>query len=437
MDSAGFSPGRNRGPLKGVRQAQKSSVGRAVVSPPRNRGRMIPRRCEPRQHASLSKRPVRTPGAWVATVAVSARRERSPKIQRRDWSQRATPCIRPTTEEPAPKGVEPAGAVQGHDFSRLQSWVADETSPGIMTPGGIDGGMRVGIVGCGYIGIELGRQLSDTGHQVVGVRRSSDGVERIQAAGFEGIQADVTDPATLDRVPSVDAVVYAVSTGGRDVDSARAAYVEGQSMAIESFSSRETPPSRWVYTGSTGVYGDQHGGWVDEQTPLNPESDRSRVLCRAEAVARDTAAECGMDWTVVRFGGLYGPDRFRVDRYLSGPVTEGFLNLLHRDDAAGVVSFLLTRNLANNEVVVAVDDEPVNRPDLAAWLAERCDRQPPESITLTERLSEVDDPARRRRIRADKRCSNQKLRELGYEFEYPTFREGYQAVVSPRGSAGG
>ncbi|MFC6767091.1 NAD-binding protein, partial [Natrinema soli] len=53
--------------------------------------------------------------------------------------------------------------------------------------------MNVAILGCGYVGIELGRQLASRGHEPIGVRRSGEGLERIEAAGFDGIRADVTD----------------------------------------------------------------------------------------------------------------------------------------------------------------------------------------------------------------------------------------------------
>jgi len=289
--------------------------------------------------------------------------------------------------------------------------------------------MWVAIVGCGYVGVELGRRLSAAGHDVVGVRRSPDGIETIREAGFEGIRADVSDPESLEAVPDVDAVVYSVSAGGRGAEAARRAYVETQATAIEAFGTRERPPDRWIYTGSTGVYGDHDGAWVDESTDPRPDGDRGRNLLRAESIARERTAEYGIDGAVVRFAGLYGPGRFRLQRYLEGPVAGRHLNLFHRDDAAGAVAYLLERNLVREGVILGVDDEPVWRPDLAEWLAEQCNAPAPATITVEERLEDVADPGRRNRIAADKRCSNDTLRELGYELEYPTYRDGYREAV--------
>ncbi len=289
------------------------------------------------------------------------------------------------------------------------------------------------ILGCGYVGLALGRRLDEGGHGVVGVRRSDDGIRQIEAAGFEGVAADVTDPDSLAAVPDVDAVVYSVSAGGRGPEAARRAYVEGQRTALEAFGARESPPDRWIYTASTGVYGDHGGDWVDESTPLDPETERGRVLESAEELARERAADLGIDPTVARFAGLYGPDRYRLERYLEGPVTEGWLNLLHRADAAGALAYFLEADCARRETVLVVDDEPVRRPELAAWLAEQCDQPAPATRTTDEAVAAASGSGHR--IRADKRCSNGKLRGLGYEFAYPTYREGYRDAVAAHSAA--
>jgi nucleoside-diphosphate-sugar epimerase len=284
--------------------------------------------------------------------------------------------------------------------------------------------MRVAILGCGYLGLALGRQL----HDVVGVRRSDEGLAAVEDAGLEPVRADVTDADSLAAVPDVDAVVFAASSGGRGAEAARTTYVEGLRAVVEAFGGRGSAPDRLVYTSSTGVYGDHGGGWVDEETELDPADDRTAALVEAERVALEEGPAVGIDPTVVRLGGIYAPDRFRLERYLEGPVTEGHVNLVHRDDAAGMVRFLLAEDLAGGEVVAGVDDEPADRRDLARWLADQLGREPPETRTVEEALSDAS-PGRARRLRADKRVSNAKLRGLGYEFAYPTFREGLAPLV--------
>jgi nucleoside-diphosphate-sugar epimerase len=283
--------------------------------------------------------------------------------------------------------------------------------------------VRVAILGCGYVGLELGRQLTDAGHEVVGVRRSDAGLDAIEAAGFDAVRADLTDATSLSAVPDADWLVYAASAGGRGVDAARAAYVDGLRTVVETFGERASPPDRLVYTSSTGIYGDHDGAWVDESTTPDPATERQRILLEAEGIALKADR---LDGTVVRFGGLYGPDRYRLGYYLDCPVTEGYLNSIHRDDAAGAVAHLLETDRARGEVVLAVDDEPVSKWTFADWLADECDRPQPPKRTVEER-AEAGEVSRR--VRANKRCANDRLHELGYELRYPTVWDGYRPAI--------
>ncbi len=287
------------------------------------------------------------------------------------------------------------------------------------------------ILGCGYVGIELGKQLTDAGYSVVGVRRSEDGLNSIDEAGFTAVEGDVSDPDSLAKLPDARWIVFAASSGGRDATAAERIFVEGLESSIAAYGSRSNPPERLVYTSSTGVYGDHDGEWVDESTRVNPTTDKTIVLAEAERVARQYAKEYGIDGTVARFAGLYGPDRYRLSRYIEGPVTEGYLNMIHRDDAAGSITHLLTNDLARDEVVLVADDEPADKWGFADWLAGQCGVQHPPKRTKAERLAAGDlSDAAQRRIKTSKRCSNTKLRELGYELQYPTYREGYAAAVA-------
>jgi nucleoside-diphosphate-sugar epimerase len=298
--------------------------------------------------------------------------------------------------------------------------------------------MRVVVVGCGYVGLELAAQLAERGHAVTGVRRSDAGLDAVEAVGeriagggaVDAVRADATDPASLDALPAADAVVFAASSGGRGADAAREVYVDGLRNVVEAYAARSSPPDRLVYTSSTGVYGDHDGEWVDEETSIDPTTEKTRVLAEAERIALETADEAGIDGTVARFAGLYGPDRYRLERYVDGPVTAGYLNMVHRDDAAGAIRHLLETNRARGESVVVVDDEPVDKHAFADWLADACGVPRPAKRSKAERIAAGDlSAAAERRVRTSKRCSNNRLRALGYEFAYPTFREGYLDAV--------
>ncbi|MFW6448025.1 MAG: NAD-dependent epimerase/dehydratase family protein [Halobacteriota archaeon] len=287
--------------------------------------------------------------------------------------------------------------------------------------------MDVAILGCGYLGIELGRQLQSLGCRVIGVRRSESGCARLRDAGFDAVRADVTEGSSLEAVPDVDWLVYAASAGRGDEGRAREVYVEGLRTSIETFGDRRDPPDRLVYTSSTGVYEGRGGRWVDETTTLTPETDRGRILAEAERVAIDRARTVGVDGTVARLAGIYGPNRYRLPAYLEGPVEPGVRNLVHRTDAAAAIGYLLSHDRARGEVVLVVDDEPVDRWLFADWLAERCGEPYPPKRSVDGLVSERDEG--QEHLPDAKRCSNDRLRGLGFSFRYPTFRSGYRPAI--------
>jgi len=127
-----------------------------------------------------------------------------------------------------------------------------------------------------------------------------------------------------------------------------------------------------------------------------------------------------MPATVVRFGGIYGPGRTRLIRMVrSGEARRSepprFTNRIHRDDCAGMLAFLM-RHEEPEGLYLGADDAPVSDTELYEWLADRMSVPRPRFAT--------------NRSGANKRIRNTRIREAGYDFLYPTYREGYGSLLS-------
>src|SRR5258708_30785241 len=127
---------------------------------------------------------------------------------------------------------------------------------------GYSSGMRVLIVGCGYVGLPLGAELVRQGHQVFGMRRTAEGDAELKAAGIQPVAADVTKPADLARLPGpFDWVVNCVSSSKGGVEEYREVYLQGTRNLMEWLVA--APAKNIVYTRSTRVYGQTDGALAE------------------------------------------------------------------------------------------------------------------------------------------------------------------------------
>ncbi len=286
--------------------------------------------------------------------------------------------------------------------------------------------MRALITGCGYVGLELGRRLLAAGHTVAGLRRTSAGAAELRAAGLEPIVGDVTRAADLRPLAGrFDWIANCVSSSGGGVDEYREVYLGGMQRLVEAFSG--TGVRAFVYTSSTSVYGQADGGWVGEESATEPAAETGRVLLETERVLR-VAAGPAFPAMIVRVAGIYGPERGHLFRQFlrgearSGPDDARWMNMIHRDDVAGAVEACLARGTAGR-AYNACDDEPVTRGDFLRWLAKATGRSFPKP-------GDLEPIAYAKRGLTDKRVSNHRLRaETGWEPRYPTFRQGYAAML--------
>jgi len=275
--------------------------------------------------------------------------------------------------------------------------------------------MRILIAGTGFTGEKIIQALAAEGHQLWGVNRSGSckGLEswitlyRADVISGEGLEQ-------LKRLPPMDLLICAMSgSGQRDSAAYRELYVSGPGRLTEALRWSATPKV-WML-GSTGVYGEGEGEWVNEETLVNPMHRQGEVQVEAEEALRALKVQ----HSVFRLSGLYGPGRCRLIRqalrkrpFLKPKV---WSNQIHGDDVAGVLRFFVEQG--NPPACINVSDrEPALRQEIFSWVRRRC-RYP-------EGLLDEDHPPRAKTDRGNKRVSSRLLQDAGYPFTFPTYREG-------------
>jgi nucleoside-diphosphate-sugar epimerase len=218
------------------------------------------------------------------------------------------------------------------------------------------------------------------------------------------------------------------------VDEYRRVYLEGTRNLLAWL--QTAPPSKYVYTSSTGVYGQTDGSQVKETHPTDPATDTGRVLVETERLLLAASAERAFPAVVLRVAGIYGPDRGHyLKQYLTDQARipgDGlrFLNMIHVDDVVGAIATAL-RSGRPGEIYNVVDNEPVALIHFFRWLSETLGKNMPPFVP------ESDAGEDRKRGLTNKKVQNRRLTmELGYRFKYPTFRQGYSAEIQRLDRAG-
>lgn len=278
------------------------------------------------------------------------------------------------------------------------------------------------VVGCGDVGGRLATQLLAGGWSVSGLRRNVGALPE----GVGAIAADLEQrqvPANWPLV-SPDYLVYCVAASQHDEAGYRSAYVEGLRNVLAWLAERGQKPRRLLFVSSSSVFAQQGGEWIDETAETAPQEYSGRVMLEAERLA----LESGIPASVVRLTGIYGPGR----EWLLSQVRQGYRvteepplygNRIHAEDAAGLLAFLLRADHQGrvlDDCYIGVDDAPAPLAEVVAWLR--------EYMGVTEWSEQ-----QRVRRTGSKRCSNARARALGWAPVYPSYREGYAAILEGRG----
>lgn len=275
------------------------------------------------------------------------------------------------------------------------------------------------VLGHGYSAQALARRLLPLGWRVIGTTRSADRAAALTAMGVE----PVIWPGT-PLGPHLAAATHLLASIGADRGGDPVLQAHGPEVAAAA------PHLSWAgYLSTTGVYGDHQGGWVDEDTPLIPTTERGRWRKLAEDQWR---AVPGLPVHVFRLAGIYGPGRGPFEKVRDGSarliLKDGqFMSRIHVDDIATVLHASIRRPTPGAAYNVC-DDLPSAPEDVLRHAAALLGLPEPRS----ERFDAAEmTPLARSFYSESKKVRNDRIkRDLGVRLAYPTYREGLAALLA-------
>lgn len=194
----------------------------------------------------------------------------------------------------------------------------------------------IGIIGCGWLGIPLGKTLKQKGYTVFGTKRSETGVHLLSKKGINAYQLEVLP----DKITGDLSFFDELNTLILSIPPERKKNAPFYDQKIKTLLNHvdNSSISRILFLSSTSVYG-KNAGEFDETSLTNPDTESSKALFNVE----QSLMNQNIPSVIIRLGGLVGEDRNPIiqlqNRKISNP--EGCINFIHQIDAVRGIMTLL------------------------------------------------------------------------------------------------
>jgi nucleoside-diphosphate-sugar epimerase len=270
------------------------------------------------------------------------------------------------------------------------------------------------VVGCGFVGLPLARTLASREWETHAITASESSAAKLQNEPFAAYALDISEKTSLVRLAGhrFDVVIHCASSGRGGASSYATVFLGGIQNLMATLNY-----GRLIFTGSTSVYAQTDGSTVDETSPADPTRETGQILRKTEDLV------LAGEGVVARLAGLYGPGRCApLQKLLEGRATieeDGTrrMNMLHQADAALAIGFLIEKELSG--IYNVVDNEPVAEIDWYQYVCRRLNKPLPSFGPRD---------LNRKRGWTNKGVSNRKLRSLGWDPVFPTFKEGIEEI---------
>jgi nucleoside-diphosphate-sugar epimerase len=248
--------------------------------------------------------------------------------------------------------------------------------------------VRVLVTGAtGFTGGHLAHALRSRGALVRALVRDSSRAQDLSAAGIELVTGDLRDATALTRAVADTDIVYHVAAMYREAGLSADAYRAVNAVAVRSLieSAAAARVRRVVHCSTVGVHGDVEHPPANEDAPLRPGDIYQRTKLEGEQLAREAADRLGIEVTIVRPTGIYGPGDRRLLKLFRAAVRrfpilgsgEIYYHLTYIDDLIEGFRLCGEQPAAANRTYILAGGEVTTLNELVATIANVAGVAPP------------------------------------------------------------
>ena len=198
---------------------------------------------------------------------------------------------------------------------------------------------RVGIIGCGWLGLPLAKSLIKNNYIVYGSTTNKEKLGLLANENInpfflyiekEGVLGNITE-----FLENLDVLIINIPPKNKNTNE-YSIKIRHLSIAV-----KESNLKKVLFISSTGVYGTNQGK-IDSYTIPKPSSQNGTNLLEAEKIIINNFST-----TILRLGGLIGPDRnptkvLSTKKIVYNPNSP--VNLIHLTDCIGIIKCIIKKN---------------------------------------------------------------------------------------------
>jgi len=172
----------------------------------------------------------------------------------------------------------------------------------------------------GFTGTHLALSLARAGRQVRALVRDTARARELAAVGVELVAGDIRDADALRRATAGVSIVYNIAALYRQAGLPRETYRAVNAMAAGAIveAAAASGARRVVHCSTVGVHGDVEHPPANEDAPLKPGDVYQETKLEGERLAREAGQRTGIQVTIVRPSGIYGPGDRRLLKLFRG-----------------------------------------------------------------------------------------------------------------------
>ena len=219
--------------------------------------------------------------------------------------------------------------------------------------------MKVLVTGAtGFLGGHLIREMVKGSHVPLCAYRQGSDIRSIDELGLPKVNFDLTDPASMsEAVNGVDAVIhlaaYYTFTGRKELY--ESVNVQGTQRLLEAC--QENGVKRFLYCSSTETMGPVEHPPANEDAPLNPQYEYGRSKVKAE----ELVISSGLDWTILRPSGIYGPSNVDDVAYYFITSFKGFASKFIIGSGKNYIQFVHVKDVVKGFLLALDNPTAVTR----------------------------------------------------------------------------